>query len=541
MMKSSSGRQVELGLERDNVKMGEIDHLRRDCKEKRPVWLIIAVGCLVILNGNLLSAAQKRPNILLAISDDQSYPYTTAYGDRATKTPAFDRIARAGILFTNGFCASPGCSPSRAALLTGRHTWELEHAGTHASSFSTKFAVYPDILEQAGYFVGYTGKGWGPGNWKISGWTRNPAGPAFQRRKNDAPPGISKTDYAANFEDFLNAKPADQPFCFWYGATEPHRAYKEGIGKEQGKEPQQANVPPFLPDRPEIRSDVLDHCAEIDWFDQHLARIVKSLEARGELQNTLIIVTGDNGMPFPRAKANCYEYGIHVPLAISWGDAVPGNRVVDDLVGFVDFAPTILEAAGIPVPENMSGKSLLNVLKSNKAGKVDPSRTAVYAARERHSSSRWNNATYPIRAIRTDDFLYIRNFRPLRWPAGEPIKYEKDGTLGPMHGGYHDIDGCPSLTFLIDHRDDPQIGPFFHLAVDHRPGEELYDIRNDPGNLKNLAADPQYAKKKSELSARLEQTLRDTGDPRILDGGDIWETYPRYSPIRKFPPPGQDR
>ncbi|WP_148275209.1 sulfatase-like hydrolase/transferase, partial [Rhodopirellula baltica] len=115
---------------------------------------------------NLFSA--DRPNVLVAISDDQSFPHTSAYGYQAIQTPAFDRVAKTGVLFNNAFTPSPGCSPMRAAFLTGRNIWQIEHAGTHASSFASEYEVYQDRLENAGYFIGYTGKGWGPGNWKIS-------------------------------------------------------------------------------------------------------------------------------------------------------------------------------------------------------------------------------------------------------------------------------------------------------------------------------------------------------------------------------------
>ena len=186
-------------------------------------------------------------------------------------------------------------------------------------------------------------------------------------------------------------------------------------------------VPPFLPDTPEVRSDILDYCVEIECFDTHLGRMLKALEDAGELDKTIVIVTGDNGMPFPRAKANCYEYGIHVPLAIRWGSRAPGGRSVDDVVGFVDLTATILDVAGVspPAATPIAGRSLLNILLSTKQGIVDPTRTAAWSARERHSSSRYNNWTYPQRALRTPQFLYICNFKPDRWPAGDPR------TLGP--------------------------------------------------------------------------------------------------------------
>ncbi len=489
---------------------------------------------------DLHAATAKRPNIFIAISDDQSFAHTSAAGYKAVQTPAFDRVAREGIFFRNAFAPSAGCSPTRAAFLTGRHTWQIEEAGTHASSFPSKYVVFPDLLEAAGYFVGFTGKGWGPGNFEISGRTRNPAGPAFQERKLTPPHKfISPNDYAGNFADFLAARPKDKPFYFWYGGSEPHRAYDPGVGLREGKKLADVEVPAFLPDTPEIRSDILDYCVEIEWFDRHLGLILAQLEAAGELDNTLVIVTSDNGMPFPRAKSNLYEYGFHMPLAIRWGAVAPGGRKVDDLIGFVDLSATILEAAGVDASRlayPLSGRSILNVLRSTKSGQVDASRTAAYAARERHSASRYNNWTYPQRALRTPDYLYIRNFRPDRWPAGDPVVL-KDGKPAGMHSGYNDIDGSPALSFLIKNSTDPKIKPYLDYAVAKRPAEELFDIRKDPACLKNLAADPAFAGVRKKLAAQLEGYLRETGDSRVIDGGEIWESYPRYSPIRSFPRP----
>ncbi len=490
------------------------------------------------------SKRDSRPNILIAISDDQSFAHTSAAGCNALRTPAFDRVAREGVLFRNCFAASPGCSPSRASLLTGRHTWQIEEAGTHLSSFPTKYAVFPDLLEAEGYAVGYTGKGWGPGNFKISGRKRNPAGTDFSARKLTPPlTGISQNDYAANFQDFLAKRTKGQPFYFWYGASEPHRDYEKGSGLKSGKRLKDVVVPPFLPDTPEVRSDILDYCVEIEWFDSQLGRMLKLLEEAGELDNTLVIVTADNGMPFPRSKANCYEYGIHMPLAVRWGAKVPGGRTVDDLVGFVDLTATVLEVSGAkpPVEYPISGRSIVNILESKKQGLVDSTRNAAWSARERHSSSRYNNWTYPQRALRTSQYLYIRNFEPDRWPAGDPRLLKADGSLGPMHGAYCDIDPGPTMNFLVHNHDDPELGRFLQLAVAKRPAEELFDIIKDPGCLKNLAGDPAFEKTKQDLSRQLMEYLKKTGDPRALGNGAIWETYPRYSNIRKFPPPDKSK
>ncbi|HEX6068473.1 MAG TPA: sulfatase [Longimicrobiaceae bacterium] len=505
--------------------------------------LIPILLALALLPGLATEAAAQasRPNILLVITDDQSYPHASAYGSRFVETPTFDRVAREGVLFTRAYVASPGCSPSRAALLTGRYPWQIEQAGTHASSFPAKYVVIPDLLEQTGYRVGYTGKGWGPGDWESSGRPRNPAGPAFNDARLPAPvDGMSAVDYAANFREFLRQRPGGAPFFFWYGASEPHRRYAPGSGRAAGKRLEEVEVPAYLPDTPEVRSDLLDYALEIEHADRQLGRMLELLEEMGELDNTLVIVTADNGMPFPRAKATVYDAGIHVPLAVRWPARIPGGRVVEDLVSLIDLTPTLLEAAGVEHPGThpMSGRSVLGLLASRASGIVEPTRDAVFAGRERHSSARWNNLGYPQRAIRTRDHLYIRNFAPERWPAGAPRRYEEDGTLGPMHGGYADIDPGPTLDLLTSGAGDPHLDSYLYLAVARQPAEELYDLRTDPDCLHNLAADPAYAVVTREHRERLEARLRETGDPRVLGNGDVWESYERLEgPMRRFPTP----
>lgn len=515
-------------------------------KPLRLLVLLSTTSLLGVLPGQ--ADAEARPNVLLAIADDWSFPHASAYGCKFVETPAFDRVAAEGVLFRNAFTATPGCSPSRAAILTGRHAWQLREAGTHASSFPKDLAVYPNALEAEGYFVGYCGKGWGPGNFKISGWERNPCGPAFTLKLAQPPqPGLSNTDYAASFAKFLSERAKDQPFCFWYGGQEPHRAYAKGSGLAAGKRLEDAAVPPFLPDTPEVRSDLLDYALEVEHFDKHLGAMLKLLEERGELDNTLVIVCSDNGMPFPRAKANLYEFGTHMPLAIRWPAKVKGGRVVDDFAGHVDLAPTILEAttrlasgvataslsprgrgAGGEGAGHMSGRSLLPTLISDKSGLVDPMRDHVLIGRERHSSSRPNNLGYPARGIRTAEYLYIRNFTPDRWPAGDPRT--ADGK-----SAYCDIDGSPTLSLLVAGADDPKLLPFLELAVAKRLAEELYFVKDDSATIDNVAAESRHAGAKAELKSRLEAVLTETGDPRMTAGGDVWETYRRYSPVREFP------
>jgi uncharacterized sulfatase len=476
---------------------------------------------------------ERQPNILFAIADDQSYPYASAYGTKGIHTPAFDEIAKKGVLFTNAFVAAPQCSPSRAAILTGKNIWQLEEAGTHSSYFPKKFQVFPDLLEQNGYCTGYTGKPWGPGNWKDAGWPRNPVGPEYNSRKFRTVPasGISKTDYFENFRDFYSQKKDDAPFFFWYGGHEPHRDYEEGSGLKAGKNLPDADVPSFLPDAPVVQSDILDHLLEIEWFDAQLAKMLRFLEEKGELEHTIIVVTADNGMPFPSVKANLYEYGTHVPLAVCWPGKITGNRVSEELTGLIDLAPTLLELAGVKDRSPMTGKSFSGILFSKKA---THHREYVLTGRERHTHARPDNLGYPSRAIRTADFLFILNFKPDRWPAGDPAPEPAEtGDERSLWPGYHDIDNSPAKLFLIENKD--QFPDQFRMGYEKRAEEELYDIRNDPACTRNLASDPQYEPAKNGLRKKLEKALTGQGDPRMTGNGDIFESYPRFGGMRDFP------
>ena len=476
------------------------------------------------------------PNVLFVISDDQSWLHAGAYGYDAARTPAFDRIAAEGVLFEQAFAPTPGCSPTRAAILTGRNHWQIEHAGTHASTFPRTYEVFPDRLEQAGYFIGMTGKGWSPGN--SEGWERNPAGPNFRG-----------ATYSEGFRRFLDQRPEDRPFLFWFGSREPHpgtiRANR-GSGVEAGFDLDAIVVPPFLPDVPEVRSHIADYLRMIEIYDEQLGLVLTMLEEAGELDNTLIFVTSDHGMGFPRAKANLYEYSTRVPLAVRWGGEIPGGRTVSDLVNLIDLTATIYEATGVEPPQAhpIAGRSLLDLLRGDGEGLVEPERDAVFCGRERHTSARHDNLAYPMRSVRTHEFLYIRNLKPDRWPAGAPRALREDGELGPItHGGnaFADIDDSPSKTFIIANRDHPEYREFYLRSVGKRPAEELFDIRKDPGCLNNLAADPDYAEVRAELAARLDAYLTETGDPRVVGPDpDIFESYRRYSPMREFLAPGDE-
>jgi arylsulfatase A-like enzyme len=234
----------------------------------------------------------------------------------------------------------------------------------------------------------------------------------------------------ANFNQFLADRPAGQPFCYWFGPTNVHRQWQKGSGKDLwGINPDdlRGKMPPFLADVPEVREDLADYFGEAQAFDAALGVLLKRLEETGELEDTLIVVSGDHGAPgFPHGKCNLYDFGASVSLAMRWGGA-RGGRVVDGLVSLPDLAPTFLELGNVPVPESMTGQSLVPLLTAEKSGQIDPERTAVFIGRERHvENARAGFEPYPQRAIRTHDFLYIINFKPDRWPLGNPYRLDGD-------------------------------------------------------------------------------------------------------------------
>jgi arylsulfatase A-like enzyme len=455
------------------------------------------------------AAPAVRPNILFIIFDDWGWRDAGAYGSTWVKTPNFDRVAREGVLFNNAFTSNPKCSPCRASILTGRNTWQLKEAVSHNGYFPAGFEVYPDLLERAGYTVGLTGKGWAPGDFKtLAKRTRNPAGPLFDEfTLTPVASGISPNDYARNFEAFLKTRTPGTPFCFWMGFKEPHRAYEWNSGVRLGKKPADVKVPAYLPDTDLVRRDLLDYAVEVESADAHIGRALRTLEAAGELENTLVIVTSDHGMPFPYVKGQIHEDGFHLPLAMRWGRTIKPGRVVDDLINVRDLAPTFLEMAGVPVHAQMTGRSLLALLRSEKSGWVE-NRDAMLAGKERHDIGRPNDLGYPVRALRTRDFLYVHNYHPDRWPAGNP---ETD---------FGNCDPSPSkeIIKLLG-------GHFYELSFGKRLPDELYDLRKDPQGVNNLANDLSLRGQMEKLREQMQQMLREDADPRALGDAAIFDTY----------------
>ncbi len=481
-------------------------------------YLIILLPLLVwILFGCTLESKDKieQPNILILMSDNHSWNHLGCYGDPVVKTPNIDKVAEQGIRFTNAFCSSPSCTPARASMLTGQDIWRLEEGANLWGILPSKFEVYTDVLENAGYLVGYEGKGWGPGDFEASGRDRNPGGDQYD-----------------SFEEFYNEREKGQPFMYWFSSRDPHRPFRKNGGKKAKIDLNKIEVPPYLPDCDEVRGDIADYYAEIQHFDREVAGSIALLKEMGQINNTIIIIASDNGWQMPRGLANLYDMGTKIPLIISMPERFKGGRVVEDFVSLNDFAPTFLELAGLPIPEYMTAKSLVNILESDKSGIIEPERDFVVTARERHAYVRKNGAGYGGRAIQTKDYLYIRNYEPEQWPAGDP----------PLYG---DVDAhmlqypCPAKMYLLKNENDAAIKPMFDLAFAKRPAEELYDLKKDPFQMKNVAMDPAYTDVKAKMAGKLDAYLIKTKDPRIIGGEMKWINADYFAEMDKTPRPSQ--
>lgn len=531
----------------------------------RNAWTAFLLLCGFIAASGA-NAVEKKPNILFVFADDWgrcagAYAKVEGPGsfNDVAHTPNFDRVAKEGVLFKRAYVSAPSCTPCRSALLSGQHFWRAGRASIlQGAVWDGSLPSFPLLLRESGYHIGETYKVWSPGRpvdapFDAPRHSYEKAGGRFNQFSENVtrmvaagkPLEAAKQELFGeverNFAAFLADRKEGQPFLYWFGPTNVHRKWQKGSGKALwGLEPDslKGKMPAFLPDVPEVREDFADYLGEVQAFDAALGLLMAKLEAIGELENTLIVVSGDHGPPgFPHGKCNLYDFGTGVSLAIR-GPSTKGGRVVDDFTSLTDLAPTFLELAGVSRPESMTGRSLVPILASDRSGQIDPARDAVFTGRERHvENARADYMPYPQRAVRVGDFLYIINFRPERFPLGD--HYGLDSATPPTaaqitedtRATIPDEDAGPTKAWLVGVRNDPKWRDFFEHVYGRRPREELYDLRKDPFEMSNVATDPAYAATRVELEERLLTELKRTGDPRLQDDGKFFETAPMSGPL----------
>lgn len=471
---------------------------------------------------------KKKPNILFIILDDAGLNMS-AYGSTFVNTPNFDKVAKEGLLFNKAYTPNAKCGPSRSCIMTGRNPWQLEAAANHWIYFPTIYKTYQETLQDVGYKIGFTGKGFAPGKaLDVNGKNRLLLGKEYRTHKLTPPTnGMSKDDYAENFNDFLK-ETKDSTWSFWIGLNEPHRPYEFGTGERIGGKTKSMikKVPDYWPDTDSIRTDMLDYAFEIEYADKQIGKILQHLKDANQLDHTLVIITSDHGMPFPRVKGNQYENANHIPFAMMWkGKITNPGRKIDDYINFTDLAPTFLEAAQVKMETSgmhpFAGKSLMPILKSSKNGLVDANRNFVLVGQERHDFGRPGDVGYPIRGINKGKYSLIVNYEPSRWPACNP------------ETGYLNTDGGATKSFILNQRRNGDDKYFWRINFGMRPSEELYDTTKDPYCVKNLANDPTFASIKKQLKTEMEAKLKAEGDLRMLGYGSLYEKYP-FTEINGF-------
>lgn len=522
---------------------------------------------LVTVFGTSLIDAAERPNMLFVFADDWGR-YASAYSaaepnglNAIVKTPNFDRVAANGVLFNRAFVNAPSCTPCRSSLMSGQYFWRTGRGAIlQGAIWDPSIPTFPLLLKASGYRIGHSAKVWSPGspaNAPIGAamTSFNKRGGKFNQFSKQVSEAENQGDrkrelmgeIRGNFQDFLKTRTSGEPFLYWWGPTNTHRVWIQGSGKTIWNiDPDSlvGRLPRWLPDVPVVRGDVADYLGEIQAVDAGLGVLLSELETTGLLANTLIVVSGDHGMPgVPQGKCNLYDGGTAVSLAVSWPGQIQAGRVVDDFVSLPDLAPTLLEAGGVSIPEVMTARSLMSVLKAPGNGQIDVTRDHVVIGRERHvAAARTDFKPYPQRAIRTADSLYIRNFKPDRWPMGVAPGFGlPDGPMPSVadlnastFAAFGDMDASPTKTWLLtEGLADPQYGSFVARAFALRPEEELYDLKTDPDQIRNVAGDVAFAATRAALAARLMTILKDAADPRVTGDGETFETSPFTDPVQK--------
>jgi N-sulfoglucosamine sulfohydrolase len=460
-----------------------------------PSARIIIGGLALILLAPLAAPAgpiAPRRSILVLVGDDHGR-HAGCYGDPTVKTPHLDKLAADGVRFSHAFAAVSSCSPSRSVILSGLYNhangqYGLAHA-EHDQHTHAWVRGLPLLLGQAGYRTGIIGK-----------YHLQPR--AVYPFESEAFDGLGGNRDVAAMADraraFLRADDP-RPFFLYVGFADPHRA-AVGFGNDRSYRdvakhsysPEDVRVPPFLPDRPEVRRDLADYYESVGRLDRGVGLMLEALEESGRAGETLVIYLSDNGMPFPGAKTNLYDAGIRLPLLVRHPSPSRRGLVNDAMVSWVDVTPTLLDWAGLKPPYPLPGRSFLPILEQEHPSGWDE----VFASHTFHEVTMY----YPMRAVRTRRHKLIWNLAPeLTYPHAS------------------DLWGSPTWqSILRSDSDDPRMGGRRVRDFLHRPAFELYDLQADPDELSNLASDPSQGGVLADLKARLLAMMESTKDPWLI-------------------------
>lgn len=464
--------------------------------------LFAAFAVAVSLQAAPQTSAGAKPNILFLLSDDHSYPYLGAYGNPDVRTPHLDQLAREGLRGDRAFVTAPSCVPSRASLMSGRSAIAARMV-RFSAPLPGDVVTLPDVLRhEAGYFTGVAGRYHHldgsekkfaertPEMWRmISEHDLR----TFERRFHYAQEPGEMEDFGGKLEAFLDEVPDGQPWFFWLNFSDPHHVWTMR-GPQGLPDPEKLTVPPYLPDLPGVRGDLARHIAEIEHLDEDVGEVLETLRARGLAENTLVVFMGDNGMAFPHGKGALHDPGIAVPMVVRWPGVVEPGRSTEALISGEDIAPTLIEVAGATPPAEMSGVSFLKLLRDEP---FPEERRYVFAERGPHGGDGGmrpdiSAATFDLgRCVRSARYKLIYNCTP--------------------HGKVAPIDSIrqPSWTEIVAAYEAGSLDERFVQAyfTTPRPTYELYDLKNDPAELHNLADEPAYEQIGYELKVVLAEKM----------------------------------
>jgi arylsulfatase A-like enzyme len=424
-----------------------------------------ALATMAVAGSGVLAGAEgRRPNFLVFIADDAGARHFGCYGNAAVRTPNVDRLAAEGLTLDKAMLTTPQCSPSRISILTGLYPHATGAEDLHMP-LPERHTTIAGHLRRAGYFTGHMQKAH--------------EGPHSDRQFDWYHPGLER------FAAFLDAA-GERPFFLWVAFNDPHRPYEPGALAEP-HDPAQVEVPPYMADTPETRADIARYYDEIGRMDGVIGRFLRLLGQRGLEEETLVVFLTDNGAPFPREKGTVYDAGVRTPLIFRWPGVVPRGQRHDGLASVIDLAPTLLALAGIEPPAAMQGESFA-------AGLADPARWP--ARRAAFSERNWHDCDEHIRSVRTARYRLVHNAY-IELPFGSPA----------------DVSASPSWRALYERKRNGGLTEAQALLFDvPRPEIELYDTVEDPWEIRNLAAEPDYQPQVAEHYALLQEWRAATGD-----------------------------
>jgi N-sulfoglucosamine sulfohydrolase len=437
------------------------------------------------------TSTARPPNILLVLSDDHSAPFVGTYGARWMSTPNLDGFAAQGVRFTRAFTAAPQCVPSRAAFMTGRSPVAVR-MGRFSSPLPPDVRTLPEELRTLGYFTGVCGR-----YFHLNGVIKPGAVTSEIYDKHNLRTWDRRVDFMnvsgqaqtlTQFDQFLTKAPAGKPWFFWINYGDPHHVWDADAGKV---DPAKVGLPVHLPDLPGVRSDLAKYCGEVERLDRLFGETMASLKKRGLEENTIVIFMGDNGMAFPHGKGSLYDPGLNVPLMFRWTGKIK-PAVTPHLFSGEDLAPTLIQTAGGKAPEAMSGRSHWNLLTG---GTYEP-RRYIFAARLHHGNAAFTPATKAStfdlsRCVRSANWKLIYNCTPQM--EYQPVDSARDPSWQEM------------ITAHKEGKLKPEIDRTYFQTP--RPVIELYDLDNDPGELKNLAGAPEVQTVQRELLIALQEKM----------------------------------